>query len=222
MKWFSKRLYTIYRMLVEKKARCKISIRSSIEENVILEGDNYVGKNTILKNCSVGRMSYLGDDCVFVNATVGRYTSIASGFKIYAGLHPTKEFVSTHPAFYSASRPQGRCYVKQKKFEEHRYIDDKKKLAVAIGNDVWIASDVAVFEGVSIANGAIVAAGALVTHDIPAYAIAMGRPAKVVGYRFNSDEIDWLLKTNWWDKKQEQIEKKADLFENIELFRNGF
>ena len=37
-----------------------------------------------------------------------------------------------------------------------------------------------VFPGVTVGEGAIVGAGSLVTHDIPAWTIATGRPAKVV------------------------------------------
>jgi len=37
-----------------------------------------------------------------------------------------------------------------------------------------------IMPGVTIGEGAIIGAGSLVTHDIPAWTIAMGRPAKVV------------------------------------------
>lgn len=37
--------------------------------------------------------------------------------------------------------------------------------------------------GVTIGEGAVVAAGAVVTKDVPAFAIAGGVPAKVVGER---------------------------------------
>jgi len=34
--------------------------------------------------------------------------------------------------------------------------------------------------GVTIADGAIIAANSVVTHDIPAYSVAAGAPAKVI------------------------------------------
>jgi len=42
--------------------------------------------------------------------------------------------------------------------------------------------------GVSIGDGAIVAAGAVVTKDVAPYAIVGGVPAKVIRYRFSSEE----------------------------------
>lgn len=54
---------------------------------------------------------------------------------------------------------------------------------VVIGNDVWLATRVIVLPGARIGDGAIIGAGAIVTGDIPAFAIAVGMPAKVVGHR---------------------------------------
>lgn len=49
-----------------------------------------------------------------------------------------------------------------------------------IGNNVWLGNNVCVMPGVTIGDGAIIGANAVVTHDIPAYAVAAGIPAKVV------------------------------------------
>jgi acetyltransferase-like isoleucine patch superfamily enzyme len=54
---------------------------------------------------------------------------------------------------------------------------------IVIGEGVWLASDVIVLGPCRIGDHAVVGAGSLVTHDIPAYAVAMGRPARVVRYR---------------------------------------
>jgi acetyltransferase-like isoleucine patch superfamily enzyme len=55
-----------------------------------------------------------------------------------------------------------------------------------IGPDVWIGCGAIVMTGVSIGEGAIVAAGAVVTHNVPAYEIYAGVPAKRIGERFSS------------------------------------
>lgn len=57
---------------------------------------------------------------------------------------------------------------------------------IRIGDDVWLATQVVVLDGVSIGKGAVIGAGAVVTGDIPDYAIAHGVPARVVGYRRQS------------------------------------
>jgi len=54
---------------------------------------------------------------------------------------------------------------------------------VAIGRDVWLGARVMVLPGVTIGDGAVVGACSVVTRDVPAGAIAVGTPAKVVGWR---------------------------------------
>jgi len=54
---------------------------------------------------------------------------------------------------------------------------------VHIGEYVWIGTHVIILPGFSIGVGAVVGAGAVVARDIPACAIAVGNPARVVRYR---------------------------------------
>lgn len=54
------------------------------------------------------------------------------------------------------------------------------KGAVVIGNNVWIGNNACIMPGVSIGDGAIIGANSVVTHDIPAYSVAGGIPAKVI------------------------------------------
>jgi len=54
---------------------------------------------------------------------------------------------------------------------------------ICIEDDVWVATRVVVLDGVTIGRGAVIGAGSVVTKDIPAYAVAYGTPARVVGQR---------------------------------------
>jgi len=54
---------------------------------------------------------------------------------------------------------------------------------ITIGRDCWIGVNAVISPGVTVGDGAIIGANAVVTKDVPAYAIAVGIPAKVIGYR---------------------------------------
>lgn len=54
---------------------------------------------------------------------------------------------------------------------------------VVIENDVWIGANCVICPGAHIETGAVIGAGAVVTGHIPARAVAVGVPAKVVKYR---------------------------------------
>lgn len=54
------------------------------------------------------------------------------------------------------------------------------KGAVRIGNNVWIGKNACILGGVTIGEGAIIAANSVVTHDVPAYSVAAGNPAKII------------------------------------------
>ena len=51
----------------------------------------------------------------------------------------------------------------------------------------------------------------VVTKDIPSYAIAVGVPAKVIGFRFPQKIIDELQSIHWWDWPLSVIERQAEL-----------
>lgn len=51
---------------------------------------------------------------------------------------------------------------------------------VHIGKGVMVGMETLIMPGVTIGDGAIIGAGSIVTNDIPAWTIAVGRPAKVI------------------------------------------
>ena len=61
---------------------------------------------------------------------------------------------------------------------------------IVVGEDVWIAANVTLLAGAKIGRGAIIGAGSVVRScSIPPYAIVLGNPAKVVGFRYLPEEI---------------------------------
>ncbi|WP_323053706.1 CatB-related O-acetyltransferase [Campylobacter sp. MIT 21-1684] len=74
----------------------------------------------------------------------------------------------------------------------------KQARTTHIANDVWIADNVLIKSGVSLGNGCVVGANAVVTKDVPAYAIVVGNPAKIIKYRFDEEVRARLLQMKWW------------------------
>ena len=60
---------------------------------------------------------------------------------------------------------------------------------VIVEEDVWIASNVTLLAGVNVGRGAVIGAGSVVRKSIPPYAMVVGNPAKIVGFKFTPEEI---------------------------------
>lgn len=90
--------------------------------------------------------------------TVGEWGMLAHGVAVLTGTH---DVAALGAARQVAVPPSGRDVV--------------------IGTGAWLATNVTVIGPCTIGEHAVVAAGSVVRTDIPAYAIAAGVPARVVG-----------------------------------------
>lgn len=62
---------------------------------------------------------------------------------------------------------------------------------ITIGDNVWIGANVFIGPGVTIGDNAIIGGGAVVVKDIPANAVAVGNPAKVMRDITSDDKDYW-------------------------------
>ena len=130
-------------------------------DGIIIKQFCYIGG---AKNLRIGNRSQLG-----ANARIG--PNVTLGDDVVMG--PDVVLMTTAHAFEDPRvliREQGALPI----------------LPISIGDDVWLGTRVIVMPGVSIGNGAVIGAGSIVTKDIPAYAIAVGSPAKVIRKRGDS------------------------------------
>lgn len=211
-----KPIYCWYLKKIKYRKELKALRGTKVTADNIFEGGNLMAQRSHAETCYFGYGSYIGHDTVLKRTKIGKYTCIGPCVQSVIGQHPTSKFVSIHPAFFSLQKQTGFTYVNRQKFEEFTYLQDQ--YSFEIGNDVWIGHNALLMEGVTIGDGAIVAAGAVVTKDVPPYAIVGGVPAKVIRYRFDEEQIQFLLELQWWNKEESWIEEHADLFEDISCF----
>jgi acetyltransferase-like isoleucine patch superfamily enzyme len=76
---------------------------------------------------------------------------------------------------------------------------------ITIGADVWIGRDALVNGGVTISPGAVIAARAVVTKDVAPYEIVGGVPARHIGWRFDEEVREGLLRVAWWEWPVEDV-----------------
>lgn len=153
----------------------------SVRENVSIGKGVHVGPFSIIsspKYLRIGDNSYIGKSCTIqVNGEIGRGVLIANNVGIVGRLdHEYRkpgvlvrgdEWIGTSPA-----------------------LNNLRENHVTIGDDVWIGFGAVVLSNVVIGDGVIVGAAAVVTHDIEDYAIVVGNPARIVGYRFGGNRED--------------------------------
>jgi acetyltransferase-like isoleucine patch superfamily enzyme len=133
--------------------------------------------------------------------TIGRYCSIASGLRICNRDHPMG-YKSMHPFFFNARYG----FVAK---------DRVSYVPLEVGNDVWIGHNVIILPKVRrIGDGAVIGAGAVVTHDVPAYAVVAGNPARIIRYRFPPDMVEALAAERWWDRDIEAVMADGQGFVN--------
>lgn len=189
-----------------------------LDNHCKFEGYNSVSFYTKIINCNIGLGSYIGEDVHFQSTQIGRFCSIGSRIRTITGRHPTNTYVSTHPAFFSTGKQAGFTFSEKKLFPENKRVNDK--YLVVIGNDVWIGDNVLILDGVSIGDGAIIGAGTVVSKNIEPYSINVGNPIKIIGYRFNKDDIEFLLNNKWWLNELKWIKENHRVLCNIADYKS--
>ncbi len=145
---------------------CLIDAKGDTNAGITIGPGTFIGRNTILscKNGDIvlGEGANIGFNCEIFSAArveLGARALLAAYCYIIGGDHDWKD----------AGRPvleQGR-----------------RATGVTVGAGAWLGAGAKVLDGITIGDDAIVGAGAVVTADVPAAAIVVGVPARVVGSR---------------------------------------
>ena len=206
MRWIINKNVFLYK---NGKKNIKIDYMSHITHSTMDEFSTLY-QNVRVHNSEIGSYSYISNHSTLIGVSVGKFCSIGPNCRIGLGVHPSQDFVSTHPIFFSSQSHVG------VNFTTENYLDEFEN--ISIGNDVWIGANVLIKDGVTIANGAIIGANAMVTKDVPAYAIVAGNPAKLIRYRFNEQEIKYLQDYKWWNKDINELKLNYLKYHHINDF----
>jgi len=145
--------------------------------------------------------------------TIGKFCSISTRVSFFlGGNHNTKRISTWLPDI-------------DMKYDETRNLLTRGDIIVE--NDVWIGMNVMIMSGVKIGSGSVIGAGAVVSQDVQPYSIVAGNPARVIRKRFTDDQIDILLKSEWWDWDFSIIQENSEIifgesFEKFEELTNMY
>jgi acetyltransferase-like isoleucine patch superfamily enzyme len=176
--------------LQKKYPTCHFYSGAVVDDESVLGRYNVIFANASITHSTIGDHTFIQKNSAINHADIGKFCSIAEGVTVGLGRHPLN-YVSTHPAFYSATQPLAKTFAKQDNFSPFT--------GTKIGHDVWIGQRAMIADGVTIGTGAVIAAGSVVTKDVPPYAVVGGIPARIIRYRFDENTIKELLKTKWWE-----------------------
>jgi acetyltransferase-like isoleucine patch superfamily enzyme len=149
---------------------CLVDAKGETNHGIRIGDGVFIGRNSILSckdgDIDLGEGANIGFNCEIFSAsrvTIGRRVLMAAYSYVIGGDH---DFSDPAKSVLDQSRTSA---------------------GVAIGDGVWMGAGAKVLDGVSIGDGAVIGAGAVVRESVPASAIAVGIPARVISSRTAPD-----------------------------------
>ena len=145
---------------------CLLDAKGDRNAGITIGSGVFVGRNTILSckngDIELGDRANIGFNCEIFSAsrvTVGADAMLAAYCYVIGGDHEYGD--ATSPVTAQGRRSKG----------------------VSLGDGVWLGAGAKILDGVRIGGHAIIGAGAVVKVDVPEFAVAAGRPARILGLR---------------------------------------
>lgn len=161
-----------------KLLRCRLVLRRT---NIKIGNNSTFGRGTVFY---APNKSIIGN-----NVYIGKYCSIETDIKIDDDvlIGNNVGLIGKYDHDYTVI---GKSIKDSPWIGDDNYNFKGKGLEIIIEKDVWIGFGAIVLSGVKIGRGSVVAAGSLVNKDVKPYSIVAGNPARVIGKRFSSEDIE--------------------------------
>ena len=137
-----------------------------------------IGQDTkIWQFCVVLEHAVIGDNCninaqvlIENDVVIGNNVTIKSGVQLWDGTRiEDNVFIGPNATFTNDFMPRSKQYP-------------KSFLGITLRHGASIGANATLLPGITVGERAMVGAGAVVTEDVPAYAVVVGNPAKVIRY----------------------------------------
>lgn len=152
----------------------RIHSSAEVEPGALVGDDSTLWRNVhVMSGARLGARCVLGQGCfVAAGVQIGDGCRIQNNVSLYQGVILAEDvFVGPSAVFTNVKRPRAAFPTPRERF-----------LVTRVGRGASIGANATVVCGVSIGEGAMIAAGAVVTRDVPPYTLALGQPARVVGF----------------------------------------
>lgn len=142
---------------------CVLDAKGADNRGIQIGSGVFIGRNTIL-SCKNG------DIVLEDNVNLGFNCEIFSGSRVVLG---PSVLVAAYTYFIGGGHEYEQAGT--------AVLDQARtSLGITVGAGCWFGAGVKVMDGVTIGEQSIIGTGAVVTHPIPAHAVAVGLPARVV------------------------------------------
>lgn len=144
---------------------------ADVAESQIGQGTRVWQFVVVLKGAKIGTdCNICAQTLIEGNVVMGDRVTVKSGVQIWDGsVIGDDVFIGPNATFSNDLYPRSKQYP-------------KKFSGVTIGNGASIGANATLLPGITIGDRAMVGAGAVVTKDVPARAVVVGNPAKIVRY----------------------------------------
>jgi acetyltransferase-like isoleucine patch superfamily enzyme len=169
--------------LIRKITRRLMPRQGPIVNGTTVGADARIERGALVCDSTIGQAAYVGPEARLFGVDLGSYASIGPRVTVGENEHEQNLF-STSDVLFECIDRAGYAAA--------------RALRTDIGADVWIGANAFIRKGTRIGVGAIVGAHTVVLKDVPPYAIMVGVPARLIGYRFSAETRAELEQSAWW------------------------